>query len=101
MAAVGPLMPTSTSSKISAGVSILRAVMTWMANAMRESSPPEATFANGCSGCPGLVETQNSTRLAPSLLRYSGSKRTSILNLPCGIESASMLSVIRVVNSAA
>ena len=27
-AAVGPLIPTSTSSKISAGVSILRAVMT-------------------------------------------------------------------------
>ncbi|MNI63175.1 hypothetical protein D3C73_1185280 [compost metagenome] len=101
MAAVGPLMPTSTSSKISAGVSILRAVITWIASAMRDSSPPEATFASACSGWPGLVETQNSVRVAPSALKYCGSKRTSILNLPCGMESACMLSVINVVSSAA
>ncbi len=51
--AVGPLIPTSTSSKIRVGVEILRALITTRARLMRDSSPPEATLPSGWMGCPG------------------------------------------------
>jgi hypothetical protein len=45
------------------------AVATWMARLMRDSSPPEATLASGCSGWPGLALTWKamlSSPLAPT-----------------------------------
>jgi len=45
--AVGPEIPTSTSSKISVGVVTFWAIITCIARLIRESSPPEATLAKG------------------------------------------------------
>ncbi len=48
-----PPTPASTSSKTSTGGASVSARRT--ASMVRASSPPEATFANGCAGSPGLA----------------------------------------------
>ena len=40
-------------------------VTTWIASAIRDSSPPEATLASGPSGCFGWLATRNSTCSTP------------------------------------
>ncbi|MGQ0421390.1 hypothetical protein ACT4US_22820, partial [Bacillus sp. HC-Mk] len=44
-----PGQPMQPIAKVASGVSILRAVMTWIASAMRDNSPPDATLAIGCA----------------------------------------------------
>jgi hypothetical protein len=62
-------MPASTSSKIMQVRALRRAEATCTARLMRDSSPPEATFATGFGGSPGFALTRNSMRSAPVGLR--------------------------------
>ena len=51
------------------------------ASRKRESSPPEAIFAMGDGGAPGLVETVNCTRSVPAADQSgSGNAATSVTN---------------------
>ncbi len=68
MSATAPPMPASISSKISvAGASSPgpRAVVTAIASASRDSSPPEATLASGRGVLPAWPATRSSTVSRP------------------------------------
>ena len=75
-------MPTSTSSKISVEAGASAANTTLMASEMRDSSPPDATFASACSGWPGLALTANSTVSAPC-------REMAVAFLPAGVSAPS------------
>ena len=50
VSATAPPMPESISSNTSAPTGEAFAATSWIARLMRESSPPDATLANGRSG---------------------------------------------------
>lgn len=63
--AVLPLIPVSISSKIKVSVSSRSARIVLIASMIRDSSPPETTFASGRIASPGFVEIKNSTASVP------------------------------------
>jgi hypothetical protein len=66
VSATAPPMPASISSKISvAAPAPDRAVVTAMANARRDSSPPDATLANARGVLPAWPATRSSTLSRP------------------------------------
>src|SRR5579883_2464157 len=68
-AAVAPPISLSTSSKISVGIGNAATRTTFNANISRDSSPPEATRANGPGGWPGLVAMRKRALSVPWLLQ--------------------------------
>ena len=76
--ATAPPMPVSTSSKTIVGTASMPSAATSIAREMRASSPPEATLRSARGGCPGLAETRNSQRSAPSGSGRSPSMRLQL-----------------------
>ena len=71
-----------------------RAVMTWMARLIRDSSPPDATFASGRTGWPGLALTRNSIPSSPVAAGVSDSSgSTATSKRPPSMPRVCMLSV--------
>ena len=65
ISATRPPMPASTSSKISVGTCATWLTTVWIARLMRDSSPPEATFASGPGAMPLCADTRNSICSSP------------------------------------
>ena len=63
--AILPLTPVSISSKIKRGSLSFFAKTDLSANIILETSPPDATLANGFASSPKLVEIKNSTSSKP------------------------------------
>ena len=63
--AVWPLIPVSISSKINVSISSSVARIDLIASIILDNSPPDATFTNGLTDSPGLVEIINSTLSNP------------------------------------
>ena len=74
---------------------------TWMASAMRDSSPPDATRASGPSGCFGWLATRNSTSLQAVARRRRAAGPARLRGGPPAIASACIASVTRCASSLA
>ena len=75
-------MPASTSSKIRVGTSSRSTSTLRQASIVRESSPPEATFASGCAGCPGPPENTNAACSAPPDVSSGFGTRVTSIEAP-------------------
>jgi hypothetical protein len=70
-------MPESTSSNTSVPTGDSFAATSWIARLMRDSSPPEATFASGRSGRLGCDATSNADFLGRRAPGRSSGRRSA------------------------
>ena len=101
ISATAPPMPASTSSNTMQGASSAARAATCTARLRRDSSPPEATFASGRSGWPGLAVTgiRSGRRRAARLGGASG--LTSTWKRPPAMPSVCMRVVMSLPSRAA